>query len=101
MKYSIIKTNHFIERFDKIIPREIKSYFTSQMQKLENNPFGIGKALKYDFFRELKHGKYRLYYIIYEEKVMVVMVDVSNKKTQQNVIDRIIEEFKNYSKSKI
>lgn len=55
---------------------------------METNPY-VGKPLSYEFFREKKVKNYRVYYLIYEEYVVVFVVALSSKKEQQKVINTI------------
>ena len=48
------------------------------------------------FFREKKLNGTRVYYLVYEGFVMVLMVAVSDKKTQQATIDAIKERLDSY-----
>ena len=41
------------------------------------------------WFREKKRGKFRIYYLIYEEMKSVYMVGISGKKDQQRVINTL------------
>ena len=77
--------------------------------QLQTNPY-VGKALGYKFLREKRigDGKLRLYYLVYEDLVLVMIVATSDKKEQQAVIDKIkwdLSEFKkdaeNYKKDSI
>ena len=55
----------------------------------------VGDKIKvYDWFRELKYQDYRLYYLVYEKKVIVLLVSISDKKNQQEIIDSILENIK-------
>ncbi len=45
--------------------------------------------MKSVFFREKKLNGRRVYYLVYEEFVVVLMVCISNKKSQQAKIDYI------------
>lgn len=67
------------------------------------NPFSIGKSLSYKWFRELKNEGFRVYYLIYEKEIIVLFVGVSDKKSQQRVINIIknnIKMFQNFIKEK-
>ncbi|MBI3027002.1 hypothetical protein HYY70_02720 [Candidatus Woesearchaeota archaeon] len=55
-----------------------------------------GKPLGYVFFREKKLNSHRIYYLVYEEFVIVLMVAVSDKKTQQATIDDIKQRLDEY-----
>jgi len=52
--------------------------------------------LGYIFFREKKLNENRIYYLVYEEFVIVLMVAVSDKKTQQDTIDDIKRRLDEY-----
>ena len=43
----------------------------------------------YPFFREKKMGKYRVYFLLYDDINTVLLVTISDKKSQQDVIDEI------------
>lgn len=100
IKYKIYHS----ERFDKEL-RKFDKDFQERVDKIEDklvdNPC-YGSPLKARWFREARYGKYRIYYIIYEEFESVFMVAISEKKDQQKVINTIRllleffkEEFKN------
>ncbi|MBI4145967.1 hypothetical protein HY489_01370 [Candidatus Woesearchaeota archaeon] len=57
-------------------------------QKLAVNPF-IGDPLSYPFLRERRVGEKRVYYLIYEDLKLVLLVATSGKKDQQATIDHI------------
>ena len=78
-------------RFD----RELAKFdlnFQKRVDKIEEqlveNPF-VGDPLSVRWFREKRIGKYRIYYIIYEDLSVVFMVAISEKKDQQKVINTI------------
>ncbi|MBS3124485.1 hypothetical protein J4437_07715 [Candidatus Woesearchaeota archaeon] len=48
----------------------------------------------YKWFRELKNDKFRVYYLIYDLQIIVLFVGVSDKKTQQSVINIIKSNLK-------
>ena len=72
---------------------------TSEIQnfeiKLSENPF-VGKPLGLVFFREKKLNGRRVYYLIYEKFVIVLMVAISDKKTQQPTIEAIKNKLNEY-----
>ena len=57
-------------------------------RKLETDPF-TGKRLGKDLF-EKKWGPFRIYYIIFEDILMVVLVEFGNKKEQRRAIYYIL-----------
>jgi mRNA-degrading endonuclease RelE of RelBE toxin-antitoxin system len=88
MVFVIKFTEHFEKKFLKIIPYALQEQAWTRIRQLSSNPF-IGKPLRYDFIRELKLGKFRIYFVIFEEEVVVLLADISDKKHQQEVIDMI------------
>ena len=64
-------------------------------KKLAENPF-IGAQLRYPFLREKRIREKRIYYLIYEDLKLVLLVAVSGKKDQQATIDHIIKYFGEY-----
>ncbi len=63
--------------------------------QLKTDPF-TGKPLGYRFFREKKFGGKRLYYLVYQELVIVLLVGMSGKKDQQETIEAIKAQFGQY-----
>jgi mRNA-degrading endonuclease RelE of RelBE toxin-antitoxin system len=94
MKYQIFRTKTFDKEFEKL-----SSFERKEIQNFENklieNPF-VGKPLGLIFFREKKLNGRRVYYLIYEEFVVILMVAISDKKTQQPTIDAIKNRLSEY-----
>ncbi len=94
--YKVFQT----EWCEKELGRLSKDY-QNQIERIKDelaeNPHQ-GKILTYPFFREKRICEKRLYYLIYDNWKAILIVWVGGKKTQQEVIDRIIEllpEYKN------
>ncbi len=85
--YKIFITKTFKEKLEKQ-EKSFKDWFEKTLDKLVENPF-TGKPLRYEWFREKKFDKYRIYYLIYEEFVTVYFINISEKKDQQKVINSI------------
>ncbi len=93
--YRVFSTKNFDEQIEKLGQKE-KERVAKTVEQLKQNPFS-GKPLSYRFFREKKIGKNRLYFLVYEEFVIVFLVDFSGKKGQQETINTIklmIPEYK-------
>lgn len=91
-KWNVEQTDLFEKTFNKLIPQDIQEYFKKQIFKLSENPY-VGKPLSYAFFREKKIKKWRLYYLIYDTYLVLYLINLSDKKLQQQVIDRIKSEL--------
>jgi len=57
-------------------------------KKLETNPYA-GKRLARNLF-EKKWGPFRVYYVVAEKFMVVILVDYSSKKDQQAAINNIL-----------
>jgi len=98
MSYKVYMTETFKKEFNKLSTSE-KETIEKIFLQLKENPF-VGDAIKYKFFREKRLKEKRLYYLIYENFAIVLIVASGGKKTQQETIDKIISllpEFKKYT----
>ena len=90
--YEIQTSEIFEKKFEKLIPKNKQEDIKARIRKLSDNPY-VGKPLRYDFVRELKLDKFRIYFIIYKKRVVVFLVNISDKKTQATVINLIIDKY--------
>jgi putative component of toxin-antitoxin plasmid stabilization module len=82
----IIEPKSFTDKFEKLFPSQVRQVFKKKIVELKDNPTK-GRPLSYAFIRELKSKGYRVYYVIYDEKV--ILVDCGNKKTQGKDITKV------------
>jgi mRNA-degrading endonuclease RelE of RelBE toxin-antitoxin system len=94
MEFKVFRTNTFDKEFDKL-PKSEQVEVEKFEKKLVENPF-LGKPWGLVFFREKKLNGRRIYYLIYESIVIVVMVAISDKKAQQATIDAIKDKLDGY-----
>jgi len=87
MKYQIFTTKKFDKHYNKL-DSQLQLKIAKEINSLEENPFS-GKPLGYSFFREKKIMNYRIYYLVYEEYIVVFVIAISSKKNQQHAIDKI------------
>ncbi|MEK6913666.1 MAG: hypothetical protein AABW47_03270 [Nanoarchaeota archaeon] len=66
------------------------------MEQLKEQGGTVGKPLGRPYFREKKFGEKRLYFLVYNQFMIILAVGISNKKMQQETINKIISEIKNY-----
>lgn len=62
----------------------------------------FGDRIKYNFFREFRINGKRVYFLIYKDIAIVLVIGVSKKKDQQEVINSIfnrLKDFKNFARS--
>lgn len=96
MGYKVFRT----QKFDKEVLKQLSSAQQKQVENFEkkqltDNPFA-GDPLGYKFFREKRIGGKRIYFLVYEDLKAVLMVAISDKKTQQETINRIKEHLSGY-----
>ncbi len=96
-EWKLIQTEIFEKRFKKLIPPDIQIVIKKQIKKLKENPY-TGKPLGYRFIREKKFKKWRIYYIIYEDLLIIFFIQVNDKKLQQQTIDSFKKKFKELKK---
>lgn len=99
--YKIKFTEKFEKKLYKLIPQALQGQTWKRIRGLAKNPYS-GKQLRYPFIRELKIEKFRIYFIIFDKEIVVLLVNVSDKKDQQEVIDWICDNKKllyNYVKN--
>ena len=85
--YNIYRSERFNKKFSNL-DNSIMIRIEKEIENIKNNP-RIGKPLGYKFFRERKVGVYRVYYLIYEEYIVVLLVGISKKIDQQKIINEI------------
>ena len=94
--FKVYRTNEFTRLLDKLLTK-------AEMDRVENIEDEIsergftGRPLGYNFLREKRINGKRAYFLVYEEFKSTLMVSISDKKSQQETIDKIKEflpEFK-------
>jgi len=86
------------EDFDKDVMK-LSSEEQGRIQKvflhLKDNPY-VGDQLRYKCLREKRLREKRIYYLVYDDLMAVLIVAVGGKKAQQETIDYIINSFDYY-----
>ena len=96
--YRVIGTETYEKEIDSLDTSEIK-IAEKIPEKLAENPH-IGKQLQYHFLREKRLREKRVYYLVYDDLKLVLLVATSGKKNQQEVINFIknnLSEFRKYA----
>jgi mRNA-degrading endonuclease RelE of RelBE toxin-antitoxin system len=86
--YAIKATDYFKRSFYRLIPKNKQADMRRRILKLRYAPY-VGRPLGFMFLRELKLGKFRVYYLVQEQEILVILVDVSDKKDQKETINSI------------
>lgn len=93
--FKVIGTNSYLREIGKL-PKDYREAADKIPKKLADNPFS-GKPLNYPFLRETRIKEKRVYYLVYEDLKLVLLVAMSSKKDQQKTIDHIKEQLDEYS----
>ncbi len=86
------------EEFDKI-ERELSNFYQQRIESFISQlkvSYNVGNPLGYSYFREKKMDHLRVYFLVYEDLDAVLLVAISNKKTQEQTIVFIKEHLKDY-----
>ena len=88
MTYSIYHSHTFDQELAHF-PSDFQKWVDKIEEQLKENPY-VGDPLKVPWFREKKRGKFRIYYLIYDDIKAVYLVGISEKKDQQRMINTVL-----------
>ena len=94
MTYTVYTLNVFDKEMNKFSESD-KGLVQKIFLQLKDNPY-VGDQIRDRFFREKRFREKRIYYLIYDDLKIVLMVAIGGKKAQQETIDEIIKYFKEY-----
>jgi putative component of toxin-antitoxin plasmid stabilization module len=90
----VLSTKEF-DTWEKVLEKVYQKEIQSIIDQLKQT-WNVGRPIGYPFFREKKFGKYRAYFLVYEELDVVLLITISDKKAQQETIDRIKDQLDHY-----
>src|SRR3989344_7986482 len=85
--FAVFRSAAFERKLERM-PNDFVHWVDKIESQLCANPH-VGDQLRVPWFREKKLGTFRIYYLIYEDLHAVYIVNMSEKKDQQRVIDTI------------
>jgi len=97
--FEVYKAPKFQKKAEKFLDKKELDELEKFISELKKEKV-LGDPLSYDFFREKKIGGKRVYFLVYKEIKVVLLVNISKKKYQQETIDEIkilLPEFKRYA----
>jgi putative component of toxin-antitoxin plasmid stabilization module len=94
--FRIFTTKEFDDNFNHLDESE-KQRVRKILNQLKEKGDDIGKPLRIPYFREKKFDNKRLYFLVYEDFMIILVLAIGDKKTQQATIDRILSELKEYN----
>ena len=94
--HTVIGTDTYLKEIKKL-PKDYQEAADKIPARIKENP-KLGKPLNYPFLRESRIKERRVYYLVYDDLRLVLLVAVSGKKDQQSTIDHIKEKLREYRK---
>ena len=85
--FRAFRTDWYEKKLKKLSPDEQERVKHIE-QELKETPYD-GKPLGYEFFREKRFDGKRLIFLVYDSYKTVFLITITDKKTQQKVIDLI------------
>ena len=98
MAYAVYALNVFDKEMNKLSKSD-KEVIQKIFLQLKEDPY-VGDSLRYKFFREKRVREKRIYYLIYDDLKIILIVAMGGKKAQKETIDEIImyfDEYRNYA----
>lgn len=92
-KYTVYATDTFKKLYYALDKNE-QIWIEKIKKSLEESP--TGKILHFSWFREKKYLNKRLYFLIDEDSKKILFVSFASKKEQQEVIDFIMANMKEF-----
>jgi mRNA-degrading endonuclease RelE of RelBE toxin-antitoxin system len=96
MVYAVYALNVFDKEMNKLSESD-KDIIKKIFLQLKENPY-VGDQIRYKFFREKRIREKRIYYLVYDDLRIVLMVAIGGKKAQEETIDKIVGYFNEYRK---
>ena len=103
VRFRIFKTLTYDEDYEELDKSE-KMKVDNLIEELFENGDKVGKPLGTHFFREKKFSGKRVLYLVYDKLSSILLVAITDKKTQQATINEILvnlDVYKEYVLSKI
>lgn len=94
--FRVVGTETFLDELSKW-PKSDREAAEKLPAKLAEDPH-VGQLLYFPFLREKRIGGRRVYYLVYDDLKIVLLVATSGKKDQQDTIDHIKEQFSEFRK---
>lgn len=88
--FKVYRTTEFERLMNKLLTKEEQIRIAKIEEEIAEKGF-TGNPLGFKFLREKRISEKRVYFLVYEEFKAALMVSLSDKKAQQETIDKIKE----------
>ena len=86
--FKVYRTAEFEKLMNKLLTKEEQKRVENIEQEISEKGF-TGDTLGFKFLREKRISGKRVYFLVYEDLKSALMVSISDKKAQQETIDKI------------
>ncbi len=93
--FRVFTAKEFDDDFDKLDESD-KKRVRKIMNQLSEQGNYVGKPLGLPYFREKKFSEKRLYFLVYNEFMVILVIAINDKKAQQATINKILSELDQY-----
>ena len=90
----VLSTTEF-DTWERLLPKDLQKEVEEFIKDLKKGS-KTGQPLGYSFFKEKRIDGKRIYFLEYDDSDTVLLVTISDKKTQQDTIDRIKKDLDRY-----
>ncbi|MDP3027544.1 MAG: hypothetical protein Q8N63_07605 [Nanoarchaeota archaeon] len=97
MAYAVYTLPSLYQKIIVKLSRTEKEEIQRIALQLAENPF-VGDQLQIKYLREKRLREKRIYYLVFEDLKAVLIVAISDKKTQQKTINSILLKINEYRK---
>jgi len=94
MTYTVYATESFDKEVAKL-SRDEQEIVQKIFLKIKENPY-LSDQLRYRHLREKRIREKRIYFLVYDDLLAVLLVAVGGKKDQQATINHIVDYFDEY-----
>ncbi len=96
LEFRVFKTEWFEKKFLKL-DKSLQDRIEKFVPQLREKGDGVGKPLGgVHYFREKKFDGYRLYYLVYPQWSVILVVDLGAKKVQDATIRQVMTSLADY-----
>ena len=86
--FKVFRTEEFEKRMKKLLTKEQQKRVDRIEDEIAEKGF-VGDPLGFNFLREKRISDKRVYFLVYDHLKIVLMASISDKKMQQETIDKI------------
>lgn len=91
----VLSTKEF-DTWERLLPKDLKKEIEDFIKELKKG-VKTGQPVGYPFFKEKRIDGRHIYFLVYEDIDTILLITISDKKAQQDTINRIKRDLDRYS----